>query len=496
MNRRLSSWALAAFTGLLLAAPPSWAKDDTGLDLVQKLNEAFVQIAEKVSPTVVVINVVQRVPSTDDAEEDGAFDTLPPSFWKKFHEQFKRPEKTHGEGSGIIIRENGYILTNRHVIDDAETIDVRLRDGRNFKGTVRGVDPQSDVAVIHIDAQGLPVARLADSSKTRVGEFAIAVGTPYNLDYSVTFGHVSAKGRSSIIDGPEGAAMDQEFIQTDALINPGNSGGPLVNVHGEVIGINTLIRGLHTGIGFAIPSSLAKEVSDQLIEKGKFTRAWLGISILALRDQPDLREIIKGVDEGVVVSAIMPQGPAAKSDLKPTDIIIAVDGQKVATAQELRNQIRNKPIGQPITLNVFRKGKNIDLKLSPGEWVQPAPPSNLAKASPAPRGDARGEGERGKNSSQPTVLGITAQELTRELASRFGVDSAQAEGVLVAAVEKNSPAEASKLKPGDIITSVNLQPVTSKKQFDAAVKKADLAKGILINLVSDNTPRFEILKSP
>lgn len=485
MNKPLLSFALAAFTGISLATPQCQAKEDTGRELVQKLNDAFVQIADKVSPTVVVINVVQRTAtSLDDAEEEGAFDSLPPGLLKKFHEQFKRPEKTHGEGSGIIIRENGYILTNRHVIEDAESIDVRLQDGRNFKATVRGVDPQSDVAVIHIDAQALPVAKLADSSKTRVGEFAIAVGTPYKLDYSVTFGHVSAKGRSSIIDGPEGAAMDQEFIQTDALINPGNSGGPLANVNGEVIGINTLIRDLHSGIGFAIPSNLAKEVSDQLIEHGKFTRAWLGIGILALRDQPDLRELLKGVDDGVVVSAIMPRGPASKSDLRPTDVITAVDGQKVATAQQLRNQIRNKPIGQPVTLNVFRKGKNIDLKVSPGEWVEPPVPV-LAKA---------------KNSTppntQPVSLGITAQELTRELANRFGLDPAQAEGVVVAAVEKDSPAALKGFKPGDIITSVNQQPVTSKKQFDAALKKADLAKGVLINLVSENTPRFEIVKSP
>src|SRR5881628_714708 len=228
------------------------------------------------------------------------------------------------------------------------------------------MDPQSDVAVIKIDAKGLPTATLADSNKTRVGEFAIAIGAPFSLDYSVTFGHVSAKNRSDIVTGFERLTMDQDFIQTDANINPGNSGGPLVNIEGEVIGINTLIRGLHTGIGFAIPSSLAREVSDKLISEGKFTRAWLGVRIQTLREDADFRALIKGPAEGVVVHSVLPNGPAARSELKPTDIITAVDGKSVGTAKQLRNELRNKKIGQPVTLDVFRKGKAIQVKVAPG----------------------------------------------------------------------------------------------------------------------------------
>ena len=250
----------------------------TNLEVARQLDQAFVEVAAKVSPAVVVINVVQRV---KDDEEDGSYESLPPGFWRYFHRQFQnqQPEKALGEGSGVIIRDDGYILTNGHVVQDAESIEVRLQDGRTFKAKLRGVDPQSDVAVIKIEAKGLPVATFGDSTKARVGEFAIAIGAPFTFDYSVTFGHVSAKGRSNVVPGFEGAAMDQDFIQTDANINPGNSGGPLVNINGEVIGINTLIRGLHTGIGFAIPSNLAKEVADKLIANGKFTRAWLGVEI-------------------------------------------------------------------------------------------------------------------------------------------------------------------------------------------------------------------------
>src|SRR5579883_63826 len=248
-------------------------------DYLRRVNRAFVEIARKVSASVVVINVVQKPVSMDidNNPDEDQFGSIPPGALKEYHEQLRRRpmEKPVGQGSGIIIREDGYILTNGHVVEDAETISVRLQDGTTYQGTLRGVDAQSDVAVIKIDAKGLPAASLGDSARTEVGEFVVAIGAPFRLDFSVTFGHVSAKSRGNIIEGFEGGnIMDQDFIQTDALINPGNSGGPLVNVEGQVIGINTLIQGLHTGIGFAIPSNLAGEISAQLIEKGRFSRPY------------------------------------------------------------------------------------------------------------------------------------------------------------------------------------------------------------------------------
>jgi serine protease Do len=274
--------------------------------------------------------------------------------------------------------------------------------------------------------------------------------------------------------------MDQDFIQTDALINPGNSGGPLVNIEGEVIGINTLIRGIHTGIGFAIPSNLAREIADQLIAEGKFTRPWLGIFMQGLRDDPDLRELLKGVEEGVVVSKIVPNSPAAKSDLKPSDIITSVDGLHVSTPQQLRASIRGKKIGQPVTLDVFRKDKIIQVKVSPGEWLEPAAPVTKARNIPTPE-------------AKPTGLGIAVQALTPELATQFGVDTT--DGVLIASVEKDSAAARKGLRQGDILTSVDHQSVTTPKQFREAIKGADPAKGVLLNLISNGTARFEILKA-
>jgi serine protease Do len=485
-DRRLLMLAAA---GLALVSLPINAKEpSTNLQLARQLNDAFAEVAEKVTPAVVVITVVQR-PGTDtvDIGEDGSLDGLPPELWRYFRRQFgqQTPEKVHGEGSGVIIRGDGYILTNGHVVDDAESIQVRLNDGRTFKAKVRGIDPQSDVAVLKIEAKGLPVATLADSAKTRVGEFAIAIGAPFSLDYSVTFGHVSAKGRSNVIQGYEGQSMDQDFIQTDALINPGNSGGPLVNIDGEVIGINTMIRGLHSGIGFAIPSSLAKVVSDELIAEGKFTRGWLGVALRALRDDPETREVIKGVSDGVVVERILPGGPAAKSELERGDVITAVEGKPVATAQQLRSEIRSKKIGKPIVLDVFRpdakgNGKTIRIKVSPAEWVQPA-----AKVVTLSRNSTL---ER-----DPAGLGVMVHVLTREMAKQFGSEAT--EGVLVIAVDKGTPAAQKGIKAGDIITAVDKQPVTSLQQFQDALKKADLKKGIALNLLNGTTTRLEIVKA-
>jgi len=485
MSTSRAGWLTVGAVALVCAQPLNADLPRRGPELVHQLNDAFIEVVERVSPSVVVINVVQRAaePSNDDEGDGSMFESLPPGLLRRFHEELKKgqSETLLSQGSGVIIRENGYILTNGHVVQDAERIEVRLKDGRTWPAVVHGLDPQSDIAVLKIGASALPVAHFADSAKTRVGEVAIAIGAPFNLDYSVTFGHVSAKGRSHVIETSEGASMDQDFIQTDALINPGNSGGPLVDIDGEVIGINTLIRGLHTGIGFAVPSSLAREVADELVANGKFVRLWLGIGTTALRDSPDLREVIPGIEDGVVVSRIIPDGPAAKSELKPSDVITAVNGKTVSTPQQLRTAIRVQKLGQTVTLDVFRKGKTFQVQIMPSEWIEP--PANLAKATPAH-----------PSPTAPVTLGLNVKALTVELASHFR--GAPAEGVLVASVEKDSPAARSGLKPGDIITAIDQQEVTTPKQFRELTERADLKKGILVNLVSGNTARFEILKQP
>jgi serine protease Do len=379
-----------AFTILLtvVTAAARAATNSPALDLARQLNDAFVEVAEKVSPSVVVIRVAHKPGTMDLDDDDNPFwDLVPKEFRRQYEEERDRRRKEaeedekkpqppvfDGKGSGIVIGEDGYILTNFHVVEDAEKIRVRLRDGRTFEATVRGKDPQSDLAVLKIAATNLPAARLGDSDAVRVGEFAVAIGAPFEFDYSVTFGHISAKGRSHVVRSmglySQGAAMDQDFLQTDASINPGNSGGPLVNLQGEVIGINTLIRGLRTGIGFAVPVNLAREVSEKLIRDGKFPRSWLGIGIRGLREDEDAEEKIDGVEDGVLITGIDPDGPASRSDLKRRDVITAVDGKAVVTSAQLRNEIRRKKAGSLVTLDVVRQSKPMKIKVHPDEWPE------------------------------------------------------------------------------------------------------------------------------
>ena len=479
---------LALVGGLALSQLPLAAREaeesSRAMDVARQLNQAFIQVADKVSPAVVVIRVAHKADYANPDEEGNPFFEMLPELRRHMEEQFKKRRQRQssrepiydGQGSGVVISEDGYILTNRHVVDGAEKIRVHLKDGTEFDDVeIKGVDPQSDVAVLKVNAKGLKAARLGDSSKTRVGEFAIAIGAPFELDYSVTFGHVSAKGRRIFSDR---VMMDQDFLQTDASINPGNSGGPLVNIDGEVIGINTLIRGMRTGIGFAIPANLAKEVADQLIKDGKFTRAWLGIGIGNLSELKDYREMVSATKDGVVVGSIIKGGPAEDSELRPADIITAVDGKSIATVQHLKSEIRTKPIGQPVTLDVVRGDRKLKIKVNPGE----VPDSDTQvvrnnKVQPPP---------------ESAFFGIKVQALTKDLAERFEVEST--DGVIVTEVEAGSVAERKGIKPGEIITDVNRQKVSNMKEFKEALKAADLKKGVLINLIGEGGRRFEPLK--
>jgi serine protease Do len=497
----ISKFCLISLAAAMTIAPPrvharaevAVARPTAALDLARQLNQAFVQVAEDVSPAVVVITVTQK-PSANPHADDGSDDSDDPfEQFRRYFQRQRQPqsqERSVGQGSGIIISADGYILTNRHVVEDAEKIEVRLKDGRTYSAKVRGVDAPADVAVIKIDAKGLTVAKLADSDKTRVGEFAIAIGAPFALDYSVTFGHVSAKDRSNIFSDESGSGMqDQNFIQTDANINPGNSGGPLVNIDGEVIGINTLIRGLHTGIGFAIPINLAKQVADQLISDGKYHRSWLGISIRSLKEDDKFREWMDGLQDGVIVEEIIPDGPAAKSRLRAADVITAVDGKKVTTSQQLKDEIRVKKIGQDVTLDVYRKpyegGKPVKIIVKPGEFVEP---TDVAAEEP----------QAPDSSGSHNALGVAVRALTPELAKRFNLDLSHLTelkvGVVVTFVDQSGLAAQSGIEQGDIITSIDDHPTTTVRQFREAVRNVNTQKGAMVHLIIDGSEKFEILK--
>ena len=481
--------------GAVTNSPARAAEPSEALKLAQQLNQAFIEVAESVSKSVVIVRVAPK-PQTGGAfgnpfRNSPFFNQLPEEYRRFFErQQEEREEKTEpsrrprepvfsGQGSGLVYRQDGIILTNSHVVENADKVKIVLNGGKEYDGEVLGVDRQSDIAVVKIDATGLPAAKMGDSGKTKVGEFAIAVGSPYELDYSVTVGHVSAKGRRVF---PDQAMFDQDFIQTDASINPGNSGGPLVNIYGEVIGINTLIRGVNTGIGFAVPVNLAKRVADMLIEDGKVTRAWLGVSITTLREDADYRDLAVGVEDGVVVRQFVPGGPAENSDLELADVITAVDGNSVNSAEELKRELRLKKAGDSVTLGLMRNGKAREIEVETGAF-----PEEFTAVTRLRRPERKPEAE-----TKAKLLGMTVRDITPDLAKRFEAESE--EGVIVTAVENESVAAEKNISPGDIVTRINRAPVDSVKSFKAALEGEDLKKGVIVHLNSKGSQRFEVLK--
>src|SRR3989442_2359650 len=279
------------------------AAAEAGKDVVHQLNNAFAKVFEVVAPSVVIIEISKKNDGGESSPLDDLFFQGPPDE----NSQRRNPNDLRpiqSEGSGFIVRPDGYIFTNFHVVEGADKIDVKLRDGRDFAAKVVGTDEKTDIAVIKIDAKDLPVVQLGDSDAVRVGQFAFAIGAPFKLDYTFTYGVVSGKGRSKLL-ATSGYSIS-DYLQTDASINPGNSGGPLCDIDGRVIGMNTLINGINRGLGFAIPINMAKEIGDELIAGRKIMRPWLGIRIETLGDDPAIRELFKGVDKGVVVRTTTP----------------------------------------------------------------------------------------------------------------------------------------------------------------------------------------------
>ncbi len=453
-----------------MGGAPVLALDSPALSLARQLNEAFIEVADKVSPAVVVIEVTEK--SSYNADEEFWWSLIAPEDRPYHHHRDQGPQQ--GEGSGVVITEDGYILTNNHVVENADKIQVRFKDGRSFPGEVTGNDPLSDVAVIKIKAKGLTPAKLGDSDSTRVGEFVLAIGAPFALSYSVTFGHVSAKGRSFA----RGFA-DQDFIQTDASINPGNSGGPLVNLYGEVIAINTMIEGINTGIGFAVPINLAKRVKDHLIAEGKFTRSWIGIGIEELNDfragKESDRQWAPDTANGIVVTAISSDGPASKSALRPGDVIVSIEGKAIKTEHELKDSIALQPAGHVLAMNVVRGKEHLSIKVTPEAMPADA---GLAQARPQP--------------TRYLPFGMNVEALSQDLADQYGIKPGA--GVIVTYVDGDSPAEEQGIQPGDVITAINNQPVTNRRQFRQALRAADAQKGVTVKLISSGSSRLVILK--
>jgi serine protease Do len=436
------------------------ADANDAIAILDAQSEGFASVAKMVSPAVVHIRAEQTVerrrgmstpPGIGSPHEIFGDDFLRRFFGPPLERNGRPqppPQRRMGQGSGFIISENGYIITNSHVINEADELLVTLQDGQEYSAEIIGADPDSDVAVIKIDATDLPHVPLGDSDDVEVGQWVLAVGSPFGLSHSVTAGIVSAKGRTTTR-----ITQYDDLIQTDAAINPGNSGGPLVNLRGEAIGLNTAIlsrSGGYMGISFAIPSNMVSWVRDQLLDGG-VTRGWLGVGLQAL--EPDLAESFGlGRDEsGVLLSEVFTDTPAEKAGLQIADIVLELDGKPITDMGAFRNAVSMMKPNSTVRLTVLRDGRRKKINVTIGE----RDPDKVASVSP----DAPNE-----------ELGFTVQELTDELADRLGYEDHN--GVLVSRVEPASDAYKAGIRRGHLIQSVNGDPTSSVVRFRRAVQDA------------------------
>ncbi|KWT84141.1 DegQ family serine endoprotease [Candidatus Magnetominusculus xianensis] len=431
-------------------------------DFLIQLSSALADVSDVVKPSVVNIST-QKTVDTKDNPMGRFFDD--PMFKRFFGDEspFHMPKKQESRalGSGVIIKEDGYIVTNSHVVKDMDEIKVILADKTEYKGKIIGTDPKTDVAVIKIDAHDLPVIKMGDSSKMKVGEIVLAVGNPFGLNQTVTMGIVSAVGRSEV-----GIADYEDFIQIDAPINPGNSGGALVNASGELAGINTAIfstSGGYQGIGFAIPSSMVKNVMDKLIKSGKVIRGWLGVNIQPLTPELSKSFGLKEKD-GVLIADVVEGGPAEKAGLKRGDLIISFDSKDASNTRQLRNLVANTLPGATLDLKAVRDGKEMSFKVTVGEL----PDAKQAAAGGAP------------SSSEflNRLKGVGVQDITASIRERFNYP-AKVSGVIVTNVADDSSAF-NVLKQGDVIQEVNRKRINNVKEYDSIVSKIKAEEDILL----------------
>jgi len=436
---------------------------DESSSVLSKTGEALAEIAELVKPSVVSIITERKVAGAPSGMMPFFND---PFFRRFFGDRFGNQDQFHGQerrqeglGSGVIVDKSGYILTNNHVVDKADEIKVVLSDKRELKGELIGTDPKTDLAVIKIDADGLHPLELGDSDKLRVGEIVVAVGNPYQLNLTVTMGIVSAKGRANV-----GIADYEDFIQTDAAINPGNSGGAMVNSHGELVGINTAIfstSGGYQGIGFAIPSNMARLVMDQLLKSGKVIRGWLGVVIQQIT--PELaKQFDLPSDKGVLVSDVVKNGPAGDAGMKRGDVIVGMDGKETDQPYTLRNMVAATPPGTKVRLKVLRDGREKTIKVKLGE---------LDKGQVA----AAGSSVTGYDNA---LKGVAVETLTDNLRERLNLPEGLT-GVVVSSVDSDSPAD-SVLSEGDVILEINRQTVENISDYERLASGLEKDSSVLL----------------
>ncbi len=436
---------------------------------------AIREVSKALLPAVVHINisgtVVQKAPGGFPFGDDPFFRYF---FGPQQQQEYEVP--VHALGSGVIISPEGYIITNNHVVQNADTIEVVLNDGTKHEAELIGVDPRTDLAVVKIaPVQGMRYARFGDSDRCEVGEWVVAIGSPRGLSSTVTAGIISAKNRTDIgVLGPTGY---EDFIQTDAAINPGNSGGPLINLNGEIIGINSLIVSTSAGsegLGFAIPSNMAKEISDSLIKYGKVVRGYLGVNIQDIT--PEMAKSLK-LDKsvkGVIIADVVPSGPADKGGIEQGDIIIRFDGERIETVARLRNRVAATDPGRTVKIGLIRNRKEIELSVRMGELEK--------------------EEQDTAEKSGSVILGLSVEKVDSETAARLGFRKAT--GVIITGVGRGSAAEGAGLAKGDIILRVGNTPVDDPVVFNHLVADAQKEGRVMLLVRDVNSGRVGYLVVP
>ena len=445
----------SALSSNLYASPSVQARED--LD--------FVTIAERAAPAVVRVTA-ERV---ETRSARGFFDDSPFDFWDRFF--FGQPRSRNREqefhssaqGTGFFISQDGYIVTNNHIVENAIKVDIVSLKGDEYEAEIVGTDPRTDLALLKVKGDNLPFLALGDSSALKVGEWVLAVGNPLGLSHTVTAGIVSAKGRQ--LGGGSGVPDYQDFIQTDASINRGNSGGPLINMKGDVIGINSMIispSGGNVGIGLAIPTSLAEGVIKQLKEKGRVVRGYLGVSIMVITDDHKKLLNLKS-KEGALISSVEPDTPAEKAGLKRYDAIIELNGEPIKNRNDVRFKVAAVEPGTEVELTIIRDGKEKNVKLK------------VAERDPEP--------ETAQKVSPDKDIGITIQEMTPRIASRYGFRTE--EGLIITEVKQYSEAHKQGLEKYDIIVEVNRKPVRRADDLEKEIKNTDSGDPIMLLVVRE-----------
>ena len=476
---------LLALTLLLTPIAPLWAETDpeTAIKHAEGLSAAFENAANAIKDSVVNINSVkhaktpprqrmQRMPRQQSPFGNPYEDFFGNDFFEKFfRQQDPQNRAQQGLGTGVILDKDGHIITNNHVVADADEITVRLTDKKEYKATLIGSDPKTDLAVIKIEANGFKPAMLGNSDKLKIGEWVVAAGNPFGLDNTITAGIVSAKGRSNV-----GIVDYEDFIQTDAAINPGNSGGPLINLKGEVVGINSAIfskSGGYMGIGFSIPANMVKSVFDNILNSGRVIRGWLGVLIQNL-DEDMAQSFGYTSTKGALIGDVTTGGPAAKGGLRQGDIVTEFNGVQIEDVTHLRKLVADTAPGSTASLSIFRNGKNEKVSLKISEQTDDAAPIQQQETE--------------------TDLGLSLRDLSPEIAQQLNTKVKV--GSVVTDVEPGSPAFRAGIQPGDIIVGFNGQKINNSSDFEKALKGVGPKSGFRLTIQSGETQRYAFIKRP